>query len=186
MHTNEANVDFSALTTIIKTWALEHGFQAVGISDTALHTEALGLQQYLDDGRHGSMDYMARHGMLRAEPAQLVPGTLRIISVRLDYTPEAAANSWQVMAASDKAFLSRYALGRDYHKVLRAKLQKLATRIEGAVNAVQYRVFTDSAPVMEVALRARQAWAGAVSTRYCWRARQAPTFFWASYLLTCR
>ncbi len=178
-----AHTDFAALTSTIKTWAQELGFQAVGISDTDLHTESIELAQYLAEGRHGSMDYMARHGMLRAEPAQLVPGTLRIISVRLDYTPPAAADSWQVMAASDKAFLSRYALGRDYHKVLRAKLQKLATRIEAVVDDVQYRVFTDSAPVMEVAL-ARKAGLGWRGKHTLLLAREAGSHFFLGELFT--
>jgi epoxyqueuosine reductase len=183
MNTVSTDTDFATLTATIKTWAQELGFQAVGISDTDLHTEALGLQQYLQEGRHGSMDYMLRHGMLRAEPVQLVPGTLRIISVRLDYTPPAATDSWQVMRNSDKAFLSRYALGRDYHKVLRAKLQKLATRIETVVNDVQYRVFTDSAPVMEVAL-ARKAGIGWRGKHTLLLSREAGSHFFLGELFT--
>ena len=139
MQTASNSVDFAALSLSVKQWAKELGFQGVGISDTDLHTESEGLAQYLAEGRHGSMDYMARHGMLRAEPAQLVPGTLRIISVRLDYTPPAAADSWAVMHTPHKAFLSRYSLGRDYHKVLRAKLQKLADRIQSKVSDVRYQ-----------------------------------------------
>ncbi len=183
MQTVSPHTDFTALTLNIKAWAKELGFQAVGICNTDLHTEAAGLQQYLQEGRHGNMDYMARHGMLRAEPAQLVPGTLRIISVRLDYTPPKAADSWQVMEQSDKAFLSRYALGRDYHKVLRAKLQKLATRIETVVNAVEYRVFTDSAPVMEVAL-ARKAGLGWRGKHTLLLSREAGSHFFLGELFT--
>ena len=183
MQTVSSDVDFAALSLSIKQWAKELGFQAVGISDTDLHTESAGLAQYLAEDRHGSMDYMVRHGMLRAQPAQLVPGTLRIVSVRLDYTPPAAADSWQVMTSPDKAFLSRYSLGRDYHKVLRAKLQKLATRIESTVSDVQYRVFTDSAPVMEIAL-ARKAGLGWRGKHTLLLSREAGSHFFLGELFT--
>jgi epoxyqueuosine reductase len=111
-----------------------------------------GLLAWLDQGFHGEMDYMAAHGVKRSRPAELIPGTLRIISVRLDYLPPRAADPHAVMADADAAYLARYALGRDYHKVLRNRLQKLAERISAAVGAHHFRVFTDSAPVLEVAL----------------------------------
>jgi epoxyqueuosine reductase len=101
------------------------------------------------------MDYMAKHGARRARPAQLVPGTLRVIAARINYAPPRAAGSWRVINDAGKAFVSRYALGRDYHKVLRRRLQQLAGRIEAAAGAFSYRVFTDSAPVMEVELAAK-------------------------------
>jgi epoxyqueuosine reductase len=108
------------------------------------------------------MDYMARHGVKRSRPAELVPGTLRVIAVRLNYTPPAARDSWSVINDGAQAFISRYATGRDYHKVLRNRLQQLAERIQGAVGEYRYRVFTDSAPVMEVALaeKAGLGWRG--------------------------
>lgn len=108
-----------------------------------------GLLQWLNKGYHGEMDYMAKHGTRRTRPAELVPGTLRVISARMDYLP-VAKDSWRVLEDGDKAFLSRYALGRDYHKVLRSRLKKLVERIEKEVKHFNYRVFTDSAPIMEV------------------------------------
>lgn len=154
-----ATTDFAALARDIKSWGGELGFDEVGISDTDLNTEEQYLLQWLDKGFHGTMDYMARHGANRARPAAIVPNTLRVISVRLNYTTPESKESWSVMEDAEAAYISRYALGRDYHKVLRQKLQKLATRIEEAIGAFSYRVFTDSAPVMEVAL-ARKAGLG--------------------------
>jgi epoxyqueuosine reductase len=108
------------------------------------------------------MDYMARHGVRRARPAELVPGTIRVITARIDYRPPRARPSAGVLASPDKAFIARYALGRDYHKVLRAKLERLARRIREAAGQFGYRVFTDSAPVLEVALAAKSGlgWRG--------------------------
>ena len=147
--------DFTALTADIQAWGRELGFAEIGIADTELSVEEARLLAWLDAGRHGEMDYMARHGTLRARPAELVPGTLRVISARLDYLPPDARDSEAVLADTGKAYISRYALGRDYHKVLRERLQRLALRIQHAVGAFRYRVFTDSAPVLEVALAAK-------------------------------
>ncbi len=133
---------------------MELGFQAIGVADADLRASAAGLAGWLAHGYHGEMDYMARHAALRARPGELVPGTLRVISVRMDYRPR-AADSPANLADGAKAFVSRYALGRDYHKVLRARLQKLADRIGSEVGGFGYRVFTDSGPVMEVELAAR-------------------------------
>jgi epoxyqueuosine reductase len=140
------------LTNQIKHWAKALGFQACAISGIDLTKEEAGLMQWLDQGYHGDMDYMARHGPTRARPAELVPGTLCVISVRLNYAAPHAQDAEQVMGDAALGFVSRYALGRDYHKVLRSKLQKLAEHIEAAVGPFGHRVFTDSAPVMEVAL----------------------------------
>jgi epoxyqueuosine reductase len=152
-------VDYAALAVQIREWARELGFQAVGISDTDLSAAERGLLEWLALGLHGEMDYMANHGTKRSRPAELVPGTLRVISLRMDYLPPVARDSRQVLAEGDRAFISRYALGRDYHKVLRNRLAKLADRIRGAVAEFDGRVFTDSAPVMEVEL-ARKAGLG--------------------------
>src|SRR5204862_8365182 len=114
-----------------------------------------GLSAWLAGGRHGEMDYMARHGRRGARPADLVPGTIRVISARLDYQPLRARDAATVLADSRRAYISRYALGRDYHRVLRRKLQRLADRITAAVGSFRHRVFTDSAPVLEVALAAK-------------------------------
>ncbi len=147
--------DLHALAQRIHDWGRDLGFAEVGIADTELGVEEQRLLQWLDAGRHGAMDYMARHGTRRTRPAELVPGTLRVISVRLDYWPDDARAASDVLAATDRAYVARYALGRDYHKVLRTRLQQLATKIEESVGPFGYRVFTDSAPVMEVALAAK-------------------------------
>ena len=147
--------DWAALATDVATWGRELGFQAVGIGDTELGVEEAHLFRWLAAGRHGEMEYMARHGTARARPAELVPGTLRVISARMNYWPEGGADADSVIADGNAAYVARYALGRDYHKVLRARLQQLADRIADEVGDFGYRVFTDSAPVLEVALAAR-------------------------------
>jgi epoxyqueuosine reductase len=147
--------EWSALAGRIVAWGRELGFGAVGIADTDLSAEEARLVSWLAAGRHGAMDYMVRHGALRARPADLVPGTIRVITARLDYFPAAAREPAAVLADPAHAYVSRYALGRDYHKVLRRRLQRLAERIRLEVGPFGHRVFTDSAPVMEVALAAR-------------------------------
>jgi len=148
-------VDWAALADRITGWGRDLGFGEVGISDTDLSTEEARLVAWLDAGRHGEMDYMARHGATRARPAALVQGTLRVISARMDYLPPGAHDAAAVLANPGMAYIARYALGRDYHKVLRGRLQRLATRIRGEIGDFGYRVFTDSAPVLEVALAAK-------------------------------
>ena len=147
--------DWQALATRIVAWGRELGFGAIGIADTDLAAEEARLLNWLAAGRHGAMDYMARHGTRRARPADLVPGTIRVISARLDYFPARARDATAVLADPALAYVSRYALGRDYHKVLRQRLQQLADRIAAEVGAFGHRVFADSAPVMEVALAAK-------------------------------
>ena len=153
---------YVALNRQIRLWASELGFQAVGITDTDLAEAESGLLQWLADGLHGELDYMAKHGTKRSRPEQLVPGTLRVISLRMDCLPENAKDSWQVLEQGERAFISRYALGRDYHKVLRKRLALLADKIRDEVPACEGRVFTDSAPVMEVALASKSGlgWRG--------------------------
>ena len=158
-NTNPQQVNYAALAVQIRAWAHELGFQAVGISDTDLSAAESGLLEWLALGWHGELDYMANHGTKRSRPAELLPGTLRVISLRMNYAPPDARDSWQVLAESERAFISRYALGRDYHKVLRNRLAKLADKIRDAVLEFNGRVFTDSAPVMEVEL-ARKAGIG--------------------------
>lgn len=138
------------------------GFAEIGISDTNLTDAELDHQAWIDEGFHGDMNYMAKHGTKRTRPAELVPNTTRVISVRLDYLPPKARDSWQVIKDSEKTFISRYALGRDYHKVMRQKLQKLCEHIKTLSPDFEYRVFTDSAPVLEVALaeKAGLGWRG--------------------------
>ena len=156
--------DLVSLTSDIKIWSRELGFQETGISDAKAeksHVER-GLLAWLNAGYHGNMDYMAKHGIKRSHPDKLIPGTLRVISVRMNYSPPKTKNSWQVIEDSEKAFISRYALGRDYHKVLRGRLQKLADKITAQIGHCNYRVFSDSAPVMEVewAQRSGLGWRG--------------------------
>ena len=160
----DPDLDYPALARHIKRWGLELGFQQVGISDTRLDEDEAFLLQWLRSGYHGEMDYMQRHGTRRSRPAELVPGTVRVISVRMDYWPDGAREVGEVLQDPVLAYLSRYALGRDYHKVLRKRLQQLATRIEAFTGPFGYRVFTDSAPVLEKALANRPGLAGLAST----------------------
>lgn len=156
-NTDTTASNFAALVASIRAWGAELGFDAVRIADVDLgHAEA-GLLAWLAAGHHGDMDYMANHGTRRARPAELVPGTVRAIVARMPYLPASGPADWRAheFARLDDpatAAISLYARGRDYHKVLRGRLQQLASRIEGALGAFGYRVFTDSAPVMEVAL----------------------------------
>ena len=152
-------IDYSTLNADIRRWGIECGFQQIGISGVELGEDETHLLNWLGAGRHGSMDYMARHGLMRSRPAQLKAGTLRVISARMDYDPPAARDAWEVLGDSTLGYVSRYALGRDYHKVLRARLQKLADRIAAQTGPFGYRAFVDSAPVLEKAL-ARNAGLG--------------------------
>jgi epoxyqueuosine reductase len=147
--------DLSALARDIKQWGKELGFQQLGITDTHLEKAEVRLRAWLDAGFHGEMDYMARHGSKRSRPQELVPGTIRVISARMDYLPEPREKQHKQLDSPIGAYLSRYALGRDYHKVLRARLQHLARHIENVVGPFGYRVFADSAPVLEKALAAK-------------------------------
>ncbi|MDT3708504.1 MAG: tRNA epoxyqueuosine(34) reductase QueG [Thiobacillus sp.] len=154
--------DLTRLATQIKQWGHELGFAAVGIADGDLGSAEAGMQAWLAQGFHGEMDYMAAHGTKRSRPAELVPGTLRVISARLDYFPPAATDPHAVLGDANAAYISRYALGRDYHKVLRNRLQALAEKISAAVGEHHFRVFTDSAPVLEVELATKSGlgWRG--------------------------
>lgn len=149
----------SQLTSQIRQWADELGFQQVGITDIDLAEHEAYLQKWLDAGYHGSMDYMARHGHKRSRPEQLVPGTCRVISLRMDYLAQ-DTQPLEVLASPNKAYISRYALGRDYHKLIRRRLSQLAKRIEEQAGGGNYRAFVDSAPVLEraVAERAGLGW----------------------------
>lgn len=154
--------DLVELARRVKTWGQELGFQQVGIADTDLNEAETHLLDWLAQGRHGEMAYMADHGTRRSRPAELAPGTLRVISARMDYWPRDAAPADALLADPDRGYIARYALGRDYHKVIRSRLQKLTDRIETAVGHFSYRVFTDSAPVMEkpLAQKAGLGWIG--------------------------
>ncbi|MGF1529540.1 MAG: tRNA epoxyqueuosine(34) reductase QueG [Candidatus Competibacterales bacterium] len=157
-----SNLDLATLAWTIKTWGLELGFQQVGIAPVDLPEHEDHLARWLARGFHGEMDYMARHGTKRSRPGELVPGTVRVISARMDYWPPGGAKPWRVLNNPRLGYVSRYALGRDYHKVMRQRLQALASRIEAAIGPFGYRAFSDSAPVLEKALaeRAGLGWIG--------------------------
>ena len=165
MSLSETNLAELALS--IKRWGVELGFAEVRITDVDLSHAEEGLQAWLDAGMHGEMDYMASHGMKRARPAELVPGTVRVVSARMDYLPMATGDDWREretarLADPQAAVISVYARGRDYHKVLRARLQQLADKVKAEIGDFGYRVFTDSAPVMELPLaeKAGLGWRG--------------------------
>ena len=152
----------AALANQIKQWGAELGFQAVGITDVELSAAGGRLAEWLGMGWHGEMDYMARHAALRSQPANLVPGTLRAISCRMNYLADIPGTIEDELQAPAQAYIARYARGRDYHKVMRGRLQKLCDRIEAEVGPFGHRAFADSAPVMEVelAVRAGIGWRG--------------------------
>ena len=151
----------------LRGWAHGLGFSQIGVADVNLHDAEAGLLAWLAAGFHGEMGYMARHGLARARPAALVPGTVRVITARMDYLPrdtpeDWAGLEWQRLADPAQATVSVYARGRDYHKVLRQRLQTLADRLAGLVGPLGHRVFTDSAPVLEAELATRSGlgWRG--------------------------
>ncbi|WP_341890799.1 tRNA epoxyqueuosine(34) reductase QueG [Variovorax sp. YR752] len=163
----DRELDGPALLAQLRGWAEAEGFSQIGVADVDLGSAEAGLTDWLNNGFHGAMDYMAAHGMKRARPAELVPGTVRVITARMDYLPRDTpagwqAIEWQRLERPGEAAVSIYARGRDYHKVLRNRLQRLADRLAGAVGPFGHRVFTDSAPVLEVELAAKSGigWRG--------------------------
>lgn len=180
---NLSPADLAELARQIKHWGGELGFQQVGITDTDLSAAEARLLSWLGQGYHGEMDYMARHGATRARPAALVPGTIRVIAARMNYCPQQARDSWDVVRDGTRAFVSRYATGRDYHSVLRKRLQRLADRISAAVEGFRYRAFTDSAPVMEVEL-ARKAGLGWRGKHTLLLNREAGSYFFLGEIYT--
>ena len=164
---NSAQIDPHQLVARVRQWAGELGFSQIGVAGVDLSSAEPGLVQWLEQGFHGSMDYMAAHGLRRARPAELVPGTLSVITARMDYLPRASGEGWQAIELSrlrraGEGTVSLYARGRDYHKVVRARLQKLQDRMAESVGPFGHRVFADSAPVLEAELAARsgQGWRG--------------------------
>ena len=144
-------IDFTELARDIKQWAKELGFQETAITDVDLSEYEHLLESWIANSYHGVMDYMARNHEKRCHPDQLVPGTIRVICVRMDYALD-RENSFSALQEQDKAYISRYARGRDYHKLIRKRLQRLADRIEDVVGEFGFRAFVDSAPVLERAL----------------------------------
>lgn len=154
-------LDLHQLAQQIKQWGKDLGFQQVGITDTDLSAEEPRLQAWLDKQYHGEMEWMARHGMMRARPHELLPGTLRVISVRMNYLPAKAAFA-STLKNPQLGYVSRYALGRDYHKVLRNRLKKLGEMIQEKCGELNFRPFVDSAPLLErpLAAKAGLGWTG--------------------------
>ena len=175
-------MDHAALAAKIKHWGRELGFQAVGIAEADLSAAEPRLAEWLQKGWHGEMDYMARHGVTRARPAALIPGTLRVISCRMNYSAN-DADERSALADRKRAYVARYARGRDYHTMVRSRLQKLCDRIEGDAGAFGYRVFADSAPVLEVELAA-QAGIGWRGKNTLLLARDAGSYFFLGEIYT--
>jgi epoxyqueuosine reductase len=164
---NSGQIDGPQLVAMMGQWARDLGFSQIGVAGVDLSSAEAGLASWLSNGFHGGMDYMQTHGLKRARPAQLVPGTVSVITARMDYLPAATGQEWQAieferLQRPTEGVVSLYARGRDYHKVLRSRLQKLADRIAAQVGPFGHRVFTDSAPVLEAELAARsgQGWRG--------------------------
>lgn len=158
---SDHRLDLNALAQSIKDWGRELGFQQVGIADVELSEHEAHLKRWLAAGYQGEMDYMAAHGDKRSRPAELVPGTLRVVSLRMDYLPGDTQMA-QRLKEPEQAYVSRYALGRDYHKLIRKRLQQLAERIQQQIGTFGYRAFVDSAPVLEKAIaeKAGLGWIG--------------------------
>ena len=171
------------LAAQVRTWGEALGFGAVGITRSSLPEDEAWLKRWLALGRHGEMGWMARHGSRRSRPAELVPGTLTVISARLDYLPPGAAAPWDVLSDRRLGYISRYALGRDYHKVVRRRLQRLADRLVQAAGPFGYRVFCDSAPVLEKAL-ARDAGLGWIGKHTNLLSREAGSWFFLGEIYT--
>lgn len=176
------NIDYKVLASKIKTWGRELGFQQVGITGIDLSEDEARLLNWLKRGFHGEMSYMERHGTRRSRPSDLVPGTGRVISVRMDYLPP-AADPHRVLNDPTLGYISRYALGRDYHKVLRSRLRQLVSRIGSETGRFGYRAFVDSAPVLEKAL-ARNAGLGWIGKHSNLLNRSAGSWFFLGELYT--
>ena len=164
---NGKEINGKELLSHIQAWALQLGFSQIGVAGVDLSAAEPGLLSWLANGFHGEMAYMAAHGLKRARPAELVPGTVSVLTARMDYLPSTAQSDWtdkelQRLQHPNEAIVSVYARGRDYHKVLRARLQTLSERIVEHISPLGYRVFTDSAPVLEAELaeRSGQGWRG--------------------------
>jgi len=172
----DASPDLAAVAARVRELAREMGFRRCGVSGVGLADDEALLADWLDRGLHGSMHWMARHGAKRARPAELLPGTLRVISVGLDYGRRDDAEAWETLADGERAYVARYALGRDYHKLMRGRLQKLADRIADEIGPFGHRVFVDSAPVLERAL-ARNAGLGWIGKHTCLIDRDGGSWF---------
>jgi epoxyqueuosine reductase len=178
-----AELDLEALKCALAARARELGFDALGVSGIELAEDERRLEEWLDAGYHGAMGYMARHGAKRSRPAELVPGTVRAVCVRMNYWPGEAREPFAALADPDRGYLSRYALGRDYHKVMRRGLARLAEELRERIGPYGYRVCVDSAPVLEKAL-ARAAGLGWIGKHTNLLARDAGSWFFLGEILT--
>ncbi|MGE8406542.1 MAG: tRNA epoxyqueuosine(34) reductase QueG [Pseudomonas sp.] len=175
-----ASIDLPALAQSIKDWGRELGFAHVGIAGVELGEHEQHLERWLAAGYHGEMEYMGAHGSKRSHPEELVPGTLRVVSLRMDYLPGDTQMA-QRLAQPEKAYISRYALGRDYHKLVRKRVQHLAERIQKEIGPFGFRAFVDSAPVLEKAI-AEQAGLGWIGKNTLLLNRKAGSYFFLSEL----
>ena len=175
--------DLNQLKNDLGALARARGFDALGVSDVALDVDAAHLERWLAQGKHGEMDYMARHGTRRTRPDELIPGTVRVLSARMNYWPSDARDATDALGNPSIGYVSRYALGRDYHKVLRNALQGLADDMIERVGPMGYRVFVDSGPVLEKAL-ARNAGLGWIGKHTNLIARDAGSYFFIGEILT--
>ena len=171
-----------ALSADIRRWGSELGFQQIGFARPELADAEQDLLEWLARGFNGEMEYMSRHGLKRSRPAELLPDTLSVISARMDYWPKTAADPEKILGSPNSAYVSRYALGRDYHKILRQRLQRLADKIVQETGEFGYRVFTDSAPVMEKPL-ARNAGLGWIGKHTLLLNRTEGSWFFLAALL---
>jgi epoxyqueuosine reductase len=167
----------------IRDWGRELGFQQVGIAGVDVAADEERLMRWLDQGRHGAMGYMQRHGRRRARPQEVIPGTLRVIAARMDYLPPQARDADEVLGDAERAYVSRYALGRDYHKVLRSRLAQLAGKIQAHSASRSHRVFVDSGPILEKAF-ARNAGLGWIGKHTNLLHRNAGSWFFLGEILT--
>ena len=183
MSTAGPQPDPSAIRVMLTERAHALGFADIGVAGIALDEDELRLSEWLEAGWHGDMHYMARHGSMRARPAQLLPGTLRVVSARMNYWPTEARTAAEVLADQSAAYVSRYALGRDYHRLMRKALQELADYLAVLIRPHGHRVYTDSAPVLEKAL-ARDAGLGWIGKHTNLIARDAGSYFFLGEILT--
>jgi epoxyqueuosine reductase len=178
-----SDTPLQALAVSIREWGRELGFQQIGIAGIDVAADEERLMRWLEQGRHGAMDYMQRHGRRRARPQELIPGTLRVIAARMDYLPPQARDADEVLGDAERAYVSRYALGRDYHKVLRGRLAQLAEKIRAHGASQSHRVFVDSGPILEKAF-ARDAGLGWIGKHTNLLNRNAGSWFFLGEILT--
>ncbi len=183
MYPSQNHFDTTQLVARLRCWGKELGFSRLGISGINLGNAETKLRQWLKKGYHGEMAFMDRHGSKRSRPAELEPGTLSVISARMEYLPETQEQAIAVLQNSSKGYVSRYALGRDYHKMMRKRLQQLATRLQHEVGEFGYRVFVDSAPVLEKPL-AQQAGLGWVGKHSNLLSKDAGSWFFLGEIYT--